>query len=101
MKEGEPMTKIVRPLRSGQITIPASFRERLGITGDSLLQISLVQGELRIRPVRATPSAAGSVWLKELYDRYAPVRHEAAGSSEEEVTSAIDQAIKAVRADDD
>ena len=91
------MTRIVRPLRSGQITIPASFREKLGITGDSLLQISLIQGELRIKPVRPTETAAGSPWLKELYERFAPVRHEAESYSEEEINTAIDQAVKAVR----
>src|SRR3712207_3180108 len=97
MKQREQMTRIIRPLRSGQITIPASFRERLGITGDSLLQISLVEGELRIKPMRATETAGGSPWLKELYERFAPVRQEAEGSSEEEINATIDIAVKAVR----
>lgn len=97
MTEREPMTKIVRPLRGGQITIPAAFREKLGITSDSLLQITLAQGELKIRPVRATASAAGSPWLKALHERFAPVRQEAEQCSEEEINQAIDQAVQAVR----
>ena len=99
MMEEEPITRIVRPLRSGQITIPAAFREKLGISSDSLLQITLVQGELRIRPVHTAETVAGSPWLKELYDYFAPVRREAEakGYSEEEINTAIDQAVAAVR----
>ena len=91
------MTKIVRPLRGGQITIPASFRERLGIGADSLLQLTLVQGELRIKPVQVTQRAAGSSWLKDLYDTLEPVRKEAGRCSEAEVDKAIDEAVAAVR----
>src|SRR5215831_6239884 len=91
------LTRIVRPLRSGQITIPAAFRERLGITGDSLLQVTLAEGELRIKPLRATETVAGSPWIKELYDYFAPARQEAAekGYSEEEINTATDAAVKA------
>ena len=93
------MTKIVRPLRSGQITIPADFREKLGIDADTLLQISLMQGELRIKPVKVSQKLQGSPWLKELYDIFAPTREEikAKGLTEKEVNSAIDKAVKAVR----
>ena len=48
-RNDDVLTKVIRPVRSGQITIPAEFRERLGIDADTLLQISLVSGELRIR----------------------------------------------------
>lgn len=97
MKEREPMTRIVRPLRSGQITIPAEFRKLLGITEDSVLQMMLREGELRIRPMRVTETAAGSPWLKDLYDLFAPVREEAAAMSEEEVDEAIRGAVTASR----
>ena len=90
-------TRIVKPLRSGQITIPAEFRERLGITADSVLQMSLTEGELRIRPLEVTRRAAGSPWLKELYDLFAPVREEAKQFSDAEVDAAIDSAVRAVR----
>ena len=97
MREREPMTRIVRPLRSGQITIPAEFRKRLGITEDSVLQMILGEGELRIKPMRVTESAAGSPWMKELYDLFAPVREEAAFRSEEEIDEAIREAVDASR----
>jgi len=97
VSKSERVTKIVRPLRGGQITIPAAFREKLGIGADSLLQVTLVDGELRIRPIRATNTVAGSPWFKELYDYFAPVRAEAAQQSEEEIDGAIDAALKAVR----
>lgn len=93
------MTKIVKSLRSGQLTIPADFREKLGIGEDTLLQISLMNGELRIKPVKFVEKkeAVGSPWLKEAYDAFADVRKEMAKYSEEEINEAIDQAVKAVR----
>jgi AbrB family looped-hinge helix DNA binding protein len=91
------MSKIIRPVRSGQITIPAEFRQKLGIEPDTLLQISLLPGELRIRPLSITQRAAGSPWLKELYDLFAPVREEASQYDEAEIDAAIDDAVKAVR----
>jgi AbrB family looped-hinge helix DNA binding protein len=96
-KEGEHMTRLVRSLRNGQMTIPAEFRKRLGIGDDSLLQVTLSQGELHIKPLRAAERSAGSAWLKELYDRFAPVRAEAKAASESEINQAIDDAVAAVR----
>ncbi len=101
MKEGERrMTRMVRPLRSGQITIPAEFRKELGITEESLLQLTLEGGELRLKPVQVTETAAGSPWLRELYEYFTPVREEiaAAGYTEEEVNADIDAALAEVRA---
>lgn len=93
------MTKIVRSLRSGQITIPYDFREKLGINADTLLQISLLQGELRIKPVKAVDTVSGSPWVKELYKIFSPVRKEAKdkGYGENKIDTAIDEATKAVR----
>ena len=71
-------TKVVRPLRSGQITIPAEFRQQLDIDEHTLLQIVLVGHELRIRPVKVSDAASGSAWAKELYAMFAPVRTEIA-----------------------
>lgn len=91
------MTKIIRSLRSGQITIPADYREKLGIDGDTLLQISLLAGELRIKPVKAVDVTSGSSWLKEAYEAFADVRKQTEQYSEDEINEAIDQALKAVR----
>jgi AbrB family looped-hinge helix DNA binding protein len=98
MTDQHQRTRIVRPLRGGQITIPAEFRKRLGITEESLLQITLDGDELRLKPARATATAAGSPWLKELYDLFAPARAAAANYSEEEVNADIDEAVAEVRA---
>lgn len=93
------MAKIIRPLRSGQITIPADFREELHIDADTLLQISLIQGELRIKPVKAVDTVGGSAWMKDLYKVFAPVRKEAKDKSytKERIDIAIDRAVKGVR----
>lgn len=33
------MNKIIKPLRSGQITIPSDFREKLGIDAETFIEI--------------------------------------------------------------
>ncbi len=97
----ERPTKIVRALRSGQITIPAAFRRELGIDEQSLLRMTLVDGELRITPLPVDDKPKGSPWLKELYDYFAPVRQEILdrGISEEELNADIDAAIAEGRAE--
>jgi len=101
MNNGERLTKIVRPLRSGQITIPVEFRKKLGIGEDSLLRVTLADGELRIKPVQVAEQATGSPWLRELYDYFAPVREEILqrGIPEEEINADIDAAVAAARAE--
>lgn len=93
------MSKIVKSLRGGQITIPIDLREKLGITDETLLQISLAGGELRIKPVVTTQTLSGSPWVKELYEYFGDVRREAKRKkySEAEIDASIDQAIAAVR----
>lgn len=91
------MTRIVRSLRSGQVTIPAQFRKELGIQPDSLLRITLAQGELRIRPMDLAEQGQGSPWLKDAYEAFASVRSQTDRYSEQEINAAIDEAVRAVR----
>lgn len=101
MAERAPTTRLVRPLRNGQITIPVEFRRRLGITEDTMLQLTLDDDELRLKPVRIREDEPGSPWLRDLYEYFAPVRQEILerGISEDEVNADIDAAITAVRAE--
>lgn len=96
------MSKIIKPLRGGQVTIPADYREKLGIEADTLLKISLMQGELRIKPVKAVDTV-GSGWIKELYELFEPARQEAKkkGLREEKINTTIDKAIAGVRKNND
>jgi AbrB family looped-hinge helix DNA binding protein len=94
----ERLTRVVRSLRNGQITLPAEFRRELGIESDTLLRVTLSGGELRISPVRTSGHAPRSGWLKDLYEQFAPVRQEAEQYSEDEINAAIDAAVAAVRA---
>ena len=100
MSDTAASTRLIRPLRGGQITIPAEFRRRLGITEDTMLQVRLDEGELHIKPVRLSETAEGSPWLQELYAYFAPVRQEILDReiSEDEVNADINAAIDAVRA---
>ena len=93
------MTRLVQPLRSGQITIPAEFRKQLGITKDTVLQLSLSGNELRIKPLSVVDTVAGSPWIKDLYDMFAPVRAEARRKqyTEKDIDTAIDEAVSSVR----
>ena len=101
MSQTAQMSKIVRSLRGGQVTIPAAFRRELGIGDDTLLSMTLADGELRIKPVEVTEPSKGSPGLRALYEYFAPVREEilARGISQEEVFADIDAAIAEVRAE--
>lgn len=99
------VSKVVRARKKGQITIPEEFRRALGIGEDSLLRVSVREGELRIAPVevreRNGTGEQGSPWLRELYEYFAPVREEILrkGYTEEEINVDIDEAVREVRAE--
>lgn len=100
MADTQRAIKLIKPRRDGQITIPVAFRKALGFDeDDTMIQATLTEGELHLRPVRTGNDAAGSPWLRELYDYFAPVRDgiEQQGLTEEEVNSAIDAALVAAR----
>ena len=89
-------TQIVRPLRRGQLTIPAEFRRRLGISDDTLLQLTLYEDKIEIVPVVTKP-VAGMAWARELYEMFAPIRQEAQTMDEAEIDALIDEAVDEVR----
>lgn len=97
MADRRRMTKIVRSLRGGQITLPVEFRRELGIEDDSLLQVTLEADELRLRPVTITTVSRAA--LRDLYQQFAPIREQIVTQkiSEEEVNADIDAALRAVR----
>lgn len=94
------MRKLVKQLRNGQITIPKELRDALGLKDDDLLSMTLSEGKLEIEPVRVAPKVQGSPWAKELYERFAPVRERLAAHGEEEVSEAIDEAMKEARSEE-
>ena len=51
MLDAKTRHKVVKPLAKGQITIPAKFRQALGIDSDSLLTVSLVRDHLEVKPL--------------------------------------------------
>lgn len=90
-------SKIIKPLRGGQITIPFEFRQKLDIKEDTLIRVTLEGDELRLRKVEVKEAQTGSPWLKELYALFAPMREDLAGLDEDEIDAAIDEAVKEVR----
>jgi AbrB family looped-hinge helix DNA binding protein len=90
------LTRVVRPLRRGQLTIPAEFRRRLGIDDDTLLELTLQEDRIEITPVLTRP-VAEMAWARELYAMFEPVRQEAQEMEEAEIDALIDEAIDEVR----
>jgi hypothetical protein len=103
MQTTNQATAAVRFLLDDEIDIPDVFREELGIDESTLLILTTVDGELRIKPFHfnKNPSEDGSPWLRELYEHFAPVREEilASGVTQEELFADIDAAIEEVRAE--
>ena len=90
------LTRVVRPLRRGQLTIPAEFRRRLGIGNDTLLELTLQEDKIEITPVVTKP-AAQTAWVQDLYAMFDPVRQEAQDMEEADIDAVIDEAIDEVR----
>jgi len=86
----------VRPLRRGQLTIPADFRRRLGIDDDTLLQLTLHEDKIEIVPVTTKPITE-MAWARELYEIFSPVRREAQMMKEADIDALIDEAVDEVR----
>ena len=105
MQTTDQATTAVRFLLGDEIHIPEVFREQLGIDESTLLVLTTVDGELRIKPFHfnfnKNPSAEGSPGLRELYEYFAPVREDilASGVTQEELFADIDAAIEEVRAE--
>jgi len=91
------LTRIVRPLRGGQITIPREFRKALNLDKYDMLQVTLDGDELRIRPVTLAEVETGADWLYDLYLLFAPARQQAAQYAEEEVNADIDAVLADIR----
>ena len=55
MAPTKTLTKLVRPLPKGQITIPIEFRRRLKIDDKTILSLSLKGSKIEILPLRPLP----------------------------------------------
>jgi AbrB family looped-hinge helix DNA binding protein len=53
------LTRIVRPQAKGQITIPADFRERLGIDQNTFLQLTVRGSTIEVSPLRLAKEGSG------------------------------------------
>jgi AbrB family looped-hinge helix DNA binding protein len=93
------MRKIVKQLRHGQITIPKALRDALGLQADDLLAMTLSGGKLEIEPVKVAPKPGGSLWARQLYEEFAPVRRSLNRRTEKDVNEAIEEALEEARAD--
>lgn len=55
MPSQKPLTKLVRPLARGQLTLPAEFRRRLKIDAQTILSLTLKRGHIEMVPLRPMP----------------------------------------------
>lgn len=52
--EKEESTRLVKPYAKGQVTIPADFRQKLGIDENTILRMELKGSRIEITPLRVT-----------------------------------------------
>lgn len=70
------MGEITKLMSRGQITIPAKYRKRLGLTPDTPLNVFEYRGMVVIMPVRVEPNGLAfsarerSDWFEDLPERY-------------------------------
>src|SRR5439155_20155165 len=88
LSESMDSRKLVRVQEKGQITLPAEARRRLGLNKGDLVAVEQTADGVLIKPLSVVKRRSGSHWLKQLYDEFAPVRREAADSSEADVNQA-------------
>ena len=91
------LTRLVRPLRNGQITIPIEFRKALQLEAGVMLQMTLSGDELRIRPVKLAHIDTGTAWLHKLYEMYAPVRYQTQSHTEAEIDATVTALLTHIR----
>lgn len=58
MYKGKILSKLVRPLSKGQITLPIEFRRRLNIDTNTVLNVSLKGERIEIVPLRTVPRSS-------------------------------------------
>jgi bifunctional DNA-binding transcriptional regulator/antitoxin component of YhaV-PrlF toxin-antitoxin module len=92
-------TRLVRPLRNGQITLPAAFRRALRLDEAMFLQVTLDGDELRVRGYAPDKLETGSDWLRNLYGLFRSVRRSAAKSTDQFINTGIDHAVAHLRGD--
>lgn len=59
MPKGKALSRVVRLLPKGQITLPAEFRRQLKLGEDSLLRLTLTEAGLQVAPLREAPRDIG------------------------------------------
>lgn len=55
MSQLKTLTKLVKPLPKGQITLPIEFRRRLNIDENTILRLSLKGSKIEVLPLRPLP----------------------------------------------
>ena len=55
MDQSKKLTKLVKPLSKGQITLPIEFRRRLNIDENTILRLSLKGSKIEVLPLRPLP----------------------------------------------
>jgi len=59
VSKSKALSKIVRLLPKGQITLPIEFRRQLKLGEDALLRLTLTDAGLQVSPVREAPRDIG------------------------------------------
>jgi hypothetical protein len=91
----------VRPRIDDSILLPGDILRAAGLATETLLEVHVENGELRLIPASANAPEQRSNPFGDLYDYFAPVREDllASGITDEELDAEIDAAIAEVRAE--
>jgi bifunctional DNA-binding transcriptional regulator/antitoxin component of YhaV-PrlF toxin-antitoxin module len=88
-------------LESGRLEIPADFQETIGAQPHDVIELRLVDDEIRLKRAEVASETLPQPWLQELYEYFRPFREEAeaSGLTDDEINEAIDEAFRSVRSE--
>lgn len=74
-REGMPVGEIVNLMERGQVTIPVKYREQLGLTTETLLNVFEWRGMVVVVPVKLEPKVfemerESADWTKDTPEEY-------------------------------
>ncbi len=87
---------IVKLLRGGQLTLPADVRKQAQLSEGDLIEVSLSNGTITLKPVIALSPDEARARIEKLLTK-AQKAASSSGKSEEDIAKLIDEEIASVR----
>ena len=81
---------LIRMLRGGMFTLPATTRKELGLKEGDYVEVQVVDGEVRLKPVTLVNPREAERRLDEILSRVTPREHRPERSEDELVSEVAD-----------